>query len=144
MADERTRVVLRITGDSRLSGAIAAAVGHFADRAGLDATAKADLTVAAEGACRETLPLPAKNATLGVTIAGFADRIEVTLERAGQSVLRAGSMTFLIRGANAIGAGGQSAEAMLSRVDRVQYARRGTTSRMTLVKFTRTPMRREK
>ena len=115
MADERTRVVLRITGDSRLSGAIAAAVGHFADRAGLDATAKADLTVAAEGACRETLPLPAKNATLGVTIAGFGDRIEVTLERAGQPVLRAGSMTFLIRGANTIGAGGGRALKLCSR-----------------------------
>ncbi len=136
VANENSRVVLKLTGDLRLLAAVAGAVGHLAEQAGFDARAQADLIAAAEEACRDTFPLlTPDDPTLGVTIQGFPDRLEVTLEHQGRAVPTAGLETFAIPGAE--GAGGLSALGLLVRVDRVQYDVQGGASRMTLIKYLR-------
>ena len=128
--------MLRLTNDARLVAAAGGAVGHFADRAGLDAHARADLVAATEEACRDTFPLlTPSDPVLGVQIEGFPDRIEVTFEHHGQQVPTAGPEGFAAPGGEGSGAGGSSGRRLLSRVDRVKYNIEGGTSRMTLVKY---------
>jgi len=121
--------------DARLVAAVGGAVGHFADQAGLDARARAELIAAAEEACRDTFPLLTPDEPfLGVQIGAFPDRIEVTLEHHGRQVPTAGLESFAAAGGEGSGAGGLR---LLSRVDRVQYNTEGSTSRMKLIKYLR-------
>ncbi len=136
MPNDSGRVVLKLSNDPRLVAGVAGAVGHIAERAGLDAGAQADLVAAAEEALRQTFPLRADaGALLGVTIEDFPDRIEVTLEHQGHPLPAAGLETFAVPGAEETG--GLSGLKLLARVDRVQYDTQGGVSRMTLIKYVR-------
>ncbi len=127
MGNKTRRVVLKLTRDARLVAGVGGAVGYFAEQAGLDAHARADLITATEEACQETFPLLTDaDPILGVEIEGFPDRIEVTLEHQGPS-----NST----GAEGTGAGQVGRLRLLSRVDRVQCDAEGGTSRMTLIKY---------
>jgi len=128
VANKVRRVLLKLTSDARLVAAVGGAVGSFAEQAGLDARARADLIAATEEACWGTFPLLTDaDPLLGVEIEGFADRIEVTLAHQGQSEPTGA--------AEETGAGGTRGRRLLSRVDRVRYGAEGGTSRMTLVRY---------
>lgn len=122
MASESNRVVLRLGRDPRLVGAVGGAVGHFAERAGLDPQTQADLVAAAEELCRQALPLlTGLSSVLEAAVEDFHDRIEVTLAYQGETLSGAVSK---IKGMG-----------LLMRVDRVLYDTKGGISRTTLVKF---------
>ncbi len=137
VANKVRRVLLKLTNDARLVAAVGGAVGYFAEQAGVDARARADLITATEEACRDTFPLlDDADPVLGVQVEGFPDRIEVTLEHQAQPAPAAGLETF-VSGGEQTGTGRAGGLRLLSRVDRVQYGAEGGTSRMTLVKYVR-------
>ena len=130
------RVLLRLTSDARLVAAVGGAVGYFAEQAGLEARARADLIAATEEACWATFPLLTEaDPLLGVQIEGFSDRIEVTLAHHGEPEPTAGLESFALGAEEQIGEARTSGQRLLSQVDRVQYGAEGGTSRMTLVKY---------
>lgn len=133
MATKTSRVVLRLTKDERLVAAVEAAAGHFAERVFLDTSARADLVTVAADVCRATFPLLAgPDATLEVTLEGFSDRIELTLEHEGQAELAPDLATFAFPREGGDELGGIN---LLARVDRVLCDSQEGTSRMTLVKY---------
>jgi hypothetical protein len=131
---ERGRVDLKFANHPWLMRAVEGAVGHFAQRAGLDAEAQQNLVAAAIQAIADTFKLiSAIDGMLGMAIRDFSDRVEVTLVHHGQALPSAGLETF---------AGfteGESADLsgliLLSQVDRVLYDTQDGVSRMTLVKY---------
>jgi len=136
MAAESSRVELRLSNDPLLLGAVAGAVEHFAQRAGLDTAGQTDLIAAAEEACRDTFKLlPGNAAMLGVIVQDFPDRVEITIEHQGEALPTAGLDTFALLGAEGAAPGELTGLALLARVDRVQYQTEGGTSRMTLIKY---------
>jgi len=136
VGDEHGRVELLLSSDPRLVAGVARAVEYIAERAGFDARAQADLTAAAEEACRDTLPLLSEaDPKLGVIIEGFADRIEVALEHGCRPAASAGQEGLAGTG---MGVGGaQKDSLLLSRVDRVLHCTQSGTCRTTLVKYLR-------
>lgn len=130
VADETTRVVFELVSDNRFVAAVAGAVGHFAERTGLDAQARSDLIRATEEACRAAFPLlPTPEARLRVSVTEFSDRVEVTLEHQGPPTSGEGLATAWMTG-------GRDLERL---VDRVQSGTRGGTFRTLLVKYVRAP-----
>lgn len=128
-------MLLRLAKDARLLGAVAGAVEFFADRAGLDAAARAGLVEAIERASRQTLPLlTSAEAFLDISVTGYADRIEVILEHTGQALPAPGLDSFTRQGAEAESGGGLS---LLARVDRVKFETANGVSRTTLIKLLR-------
>ena len=135
MAKELTRVAFRFPPDAQLVLGVVAAAEHFGQRIHLDDQAVQDLMRAALDACLSTFKLISEaNATLGVVIEQFADRIELNIEHQGEALPTAGLDTFL----DAVAEGGASDELsgslLMTLVDRVQYQTEGGTQRMTLIK----------
>ena len=124
--------------DSRLMCALRAVVSHYAGRAGLSGEAGEKFAAAAVDACRETFPLVGDNgahpSALKVEVEDFHDRVEVTIEHAGEPLPTAGLDTFC-------GGGTKEASEAISRslqgreVDRVQYESQDGRSRMKLIKY---------
>jgi len=132
VASEHSRVELNVSNDPRLIRAVGGAVEHVAQRIGFNEGECRDLVAAAEQACRDTLQLLfANNATLGVTVEDFPDRVEITLlhqvERGRDASAR--------QGAKATAADERRDQNLLSWVDRVEQHTSGGTSRMTLVRY---------
>jgi len=131
---EGSRVELEFSNDPWLLRVVEVAVVRFAQRAGLDETAQADLATATEQACADTFKLlPENGSRLTVVVEGFADRVEVTLKHGGEALPSAGLETFAGLGEGE--AANLSGLMLLSRVDRVQYETSGGTSRTILVKY---------
>ena len=130
------RVVLRLTNDPRFIAGVTSAVAEVAERAGYPTSARADLVAAAEQVCRDALPLlTGAGAQLSVTIKDFPDRIEVTLERKVRVPPRARP------GTNQVGR--PVDHKLLGRVNHIRYDTQGETSRITLVKYVRSPSPQE-
>lgn len=127
------RVVLHLSNDERLLGAVGSAGAFIAGRAGLESSAQAAVAAAAEEACRATFPLlHNEDAKLEVTVEQFSDKVEVTVAYRSdtQAVFGPDGLT-LARGA--LGAGPERIE-LLSKVDRVRHTTEGGISKTTLVK----------
>ena len=138
MTIDPTHTELSLHNDPRLMAAVGAIVSHSAQRAGLTSEAQEGLAAAAMDACRETFPLlgnqASNNSALKVIVEDFHDRVEVTIEHAGEALPTAGLDSFC-------GGGSDSAMAGISnslqdtRVDRVQYETQNGLSRMKLIKY---------
>jgi hypothetical protein len=130
------RTELSLHNDPRLMAAVGAIVSHSAQRVGLSSEAQEGLAAAALDACRETFPLlgnqDGDDSALKVIVEDFQDRVEVTIEHAGEALPTAGLDSFC---------GGDGSMAGISsslqdtRVDRVQYETQNGRSRMKLIKY---------
>ncbi len=110
---------MRLHTDARLLPALASAVAHFSERAGLDAAAQSGLGAAAEEAFRGIGALLQNHEGLfGIIVADFPDRVEVTFEHEGRPWDLSG-------------------EKMFAQADRSQQETRGGFSRLVLIKFVR-------
>jgi hypothetical protein len=110
---------MRLHADLRFLPALAGAVAHFSERAGLDAAAQAGLGAAAEEAFRGIgALLPDQDALFGIMVADFPDRVEITFEHEGRPWDLAGKKRF-------------------TQADRSQQETRGGFSRLVLIKFAR-------
>jgi anti-sigma regulatory factor (Ser/Thr protein kinase) len=136
MAEEHSRVQLTLPADEQSLHAVVAAAEHFADRSGMELGPRTALVAACQEACRSTFPLLTReDATIGVIIEDFDDRIEVMIEHEGEALPSAGLDTFAFPEA-AQQSPGMSGLMLMSLVDRVQYQTEGGVQRMTLVKYT--------
>jgi hypothetical protein len=114
---QASHIELRLTPDPRLLPGVMAAVAHFADRAGLDPAAQADLSAAAEQAFRAAFALlDEKSARLTVRIEDFPDRVEVVFEHQGHPWDAA-------------------VEKMFAKVNRVRRESSGKLSRLVLIEY---------
>lgn len=121
MATKPIHTELLFPNDPRLVGAIASAVEHAAEQAGMSCEAQKQFAAAAEDACREALPFGCNcDQRLKCTIDNFGDRIEVVLEHFAAK-----------RGSN----GPAIPEKIGSSVDHVRSERMDQIARVTLVKF---------
>lgn len=138
MSVDPTRTELSLHNDPRLMAAVGAIVTHSAQRAGLTSEAQEGLAGAVMDACRETFPLlegqGSDNSELKVIVEDFHDRVEVTIEHAGEALPTAGLDTFCGGGSDGTAAG-ISNSLQDTRVDRVQYETREGRSRMKLIKY---------
>jgi hypothetical protein len=138
MTTDPTHTELSLHNDPRLMPAVGAIVSHSAQRIGLSSEAQEALAAAVMDACRETFPLlgdqDGNNSALKIIVEDFHDRVEVTIEHAGEALPTAGLDSFC-------GGGGDGAMAGISnslqdtRVDRVQYETNDGRSRMKLTKY---------
>jgi len=138
MSTDPARVELTLHEDSRLMPAVGAIVSHAAGRAGLSDEAGEKFAAAAVEACRGTFPLLSNNSAhasaLKLEVEDFPDRVEVTIEHAGEPLPAAGLDTFCGGGTK------ETSEAVSkslqgSEVDRVQYESKDGRSRMKLIKY---------
>jgi len=138
MTTDQTRTELSLQNDPRLMAAVSAIVSHSAQRIGLPAEAQEGLAAAVMNACRETFPLlgdqDGTNPSLKVIVEDFPDRVEVTIEHAGEAQPTAGLDTFCAGGGDD-GTTGISNSLQDTRVDRVQYESHDGRSRMKLIKY---------
>ena len=134
---QQSHTELTLCDDPRLFAALGSIVRHVAERAGFaDAQQLADATVYA---CRRAFGLlDGRDFSLRLVVEDFADRIEVTLEHSGEpvSVMSPDSFAAGIREGQPGKPGGAIP---LKQVDRVLYETRNGSSRLTLVKYFRTP-----
>ncbi|MGH9714401.1 MAG: hypothetical protein ACRD5M_13975 [Candidatus Acidiferrales bacterium] len=137
MTIDPTHTELSLHNDPRLLAAVSAIVSHSAQRVGLTAEAQEGLAAAVIDACRETFPLlgdsDESHSALKVIVEDFQDRIEVTIEHAGEALPTAGLDSFCGGGEGI--AAGISNSLQDTRVDRVQYEAQNGRSRMKLIKY---------
>jgi len=137
MTTEPTHTELSLHDDPRLMAAVGAIVSHSAQRIGLSSEAQEGLAAAVMDACRETFPLlgdqDGNSSALKIIVEDFHDRVEVTLEHAGEALPTAGLDSFCGGGGGAMA--GISNSLQDTRVDRVQYETQDGTSRMKLIKY---------
>ncbi len=135
MSKELTRAEFRFPPDADFVLGVAAAAEHFGQRKHFDDAAVLALVRAAQDACQSTFKLLSGDAaTLGVVIAEFADRIEITIEHQGEELPTAGLDTFLDNLSDVAAPDELSGITLMTLVDRVQYQTVAGTQRMTLVK----------
>lgn len=115
MANNSTRLELKLPKDARAVKAVQVAVEHFANKAGLSAAAQAAFAGATESVCRDAMDRLGENGSgLRVVVENFSDRLEVTFEHPGEPLRMASP---------------------LPEVDRVHAASQEGRSRLTLVKY---------
>jgi hypothetical protein len=138
MTTEPTHTELSLQNDPRLMAAVGAIVSYSAQRIGLPSDAQEGLAAAVIDACRETFPLltdvDGSNPALKVVVEDFQDRVEVTIEHAGEALPTAGLDSFCGGGSDGVMAG-ISNSLQDTRVDRVQYETSHGRSRMKLIKY---------
>ena len=135
MAKELTRAEFRFSPDAELVLGVVAAAEHFGQRKNLAAAAVQALMRATQEACQSTFKLLSGDTpTLGVVMAEFADRIEMTIEHQGEALPTAGLDTFLDAVPDDASSGELSGYMLMTLVDRVHYQTVAGTQRMTLVK----------
>ena len=136
MASEPIRTELILEDEPRRLPSVKAAVIHPAQRLGFAPSEQAELTEAAEEACRGAFPLlDSADGGLHLIVEEFPDRIEVSIEYFGEPLPAAGLDSFAVTGATDDPPLGVSGALLLTRVDRVLYETRDRLSRMTLVKY---------
>jgi hypothetical protein len=126
MTSDPARTELTVPNDPRLIPAVGAVVAHVADRAGLAAREQEGFAAAAVAACRERFSLSNKTSDsdfrLRVSVAGFPDRIEVTIENIGEA-----SQSEDLRPAPGVQRD--------SNVDRIVHETRNGRVRTTMIKY---------
>lgn len=134
VATEPRQIRLRIGADGRFAAAVGGAARYFADRAGLGTDDTARLQSAAVAACCEALEnLTDPEAHLDVTLAWFADRIEVAFSHHGD-VLPAAGLDSIAGLAPHLGAHGGNGT-VFGGVDRVQHDTEGDAAVTRLTKY---------
>jgi hypothetical protein len=129
VATEPKALQIQIDADPRFAAAVGGAAHYFADTAGINEVASAQLQSSVVTACLETFAhLSAENPRLRVTLAQFADRIEVALAHLGESLPAVG-LDAIAGFAAQIDGGG------LAGVDRVQYETNGRETVTRLTKY---------
>jgi hypothetical protein len=132
---EHSRTVLHLSRDDRLIAAVGGAVAHFAERAGLDDSARNLLTAALEDLCRQTLPLLNGNGEgMDVAIEDFDDRLQISVEHRGEAEPSVGVESFI---ADCARESKQRVTGvhLMRTVDRIEYDARDGSIRTTLVKY---------
>jgi hypothetical protein len=136
VASEPIRTELILEDEPRLLPSVKAAIIHPAQHLGFAPSEQAELTEAAEEACRGAFPLlDSADGGLHLIVEEFPDRIEVSIEYFGEPLPAAGLDSFAVTGAADDPPPGASGALLLTRVDRVLYETRDRLSRMTLVKY---------
>ena len=134
MATEPKALQIQIDADPRFAAAVGGAAHYFADNAGLNEGASAQLQSSVVTACLEAFAhLSAENPRLRVTLAQFADRIEVALAHLGESLPAVGLDAIAGFAAQIDGAG--ASPGGLAGVDRVQYETNGRETVTRLTKY---------
>jgi hypothetical protein len=132
VATEPKALQIQIDADPRFAAAIGGAAHYLADAAGLKDEAAAQLQSSVVAACLEAFDhLSEEHAHLTVTLARFADRIEVALADLGESLPAIG--LDAIAGFAAQIGGAAASPGSFAGVDRVQYETNGgeTVTRLT-------------
>ncbi len=144
MADERIALELRFAADARLAAAASAAAEHFAQRREMELGPRAAFVAAVEEACNSTSRLlESADQEILLRFEDFADRLEVTLDYAGDPLPSVGLETFTALGAGAPGSAQPVGLMLLTLVDRVGYETVAGKQRMTLVKYLRPELESE-
>lgn len=135
MACEHSRTVLHLSPDDRLIAAVGGAVAHFAERVGMDDSARILLIGALEDLCRQTLPLLNGNGEgMDIAIEDFDDRLQISVEHRGEAQPSVGVESFIAECAR--GSKQRVTGVHLMRtVDRIEYDARDGSIRTTLVKY---------
>jgi hypothetical protein len=134
VATEPKALQIQIDADPRFAAAVGGAAHYFADTAGLNEVASAQLQSSVVTACLETFAhLSAENPRLRVTLAQFAGRIEVALAHLGESLPAVGLDAIAGFAAQIDGAG--ASPGGLAGVDRVQYETNGRETVTRLTKY---------
>lgn len=132
-ADPRS-IALKIDPDARLAAAAGGAARFLADSAGLASTAVGELQKSVVAVCQEAFEhLESEQAHLNVTLTRFPDRIEVTLSHEGAVAPILG--LDQIAGLAGQFGGLNSAEGILSGIDRVQFEAQGSVAITRLTKY---------
>jgi hypothetical protein len=130
---EPTRVEMRITGDPRLVGPVAAAVEHLAQGAEMGEALQKQLMAAAEQACLETFSrLDTEGTPIEVTLQLFPDRLEIAFSHASSEGPALGLDSFVSLGESDSPSHGAM---LMTLVDRVLYDSAGGQSTIRLVKY---------
>jgi hypothetical protein len=125
---------LLLDADARLAAAVGGAARYLADSAGMENDAVSQLQSSVVAACLETFEdLTADAPHLHVTLALYADRIEVALRHHGEALPAVG--LDAIAGFAGRGAGGAAGAGILGGVDRVQYETHGGEAVTRLTKY---------
>ncbi len=133
MATDSTRVLIKVTGDHRLVGAVTGAVEHFAEGAGFDEAGQKKLMAAAEQAYLETCQgLASADTPIVVAVEHHPDRLEIRIEHVSDEAPALGLDAFLSVGNDD---GPSHGSRLLTLVDRVLYDSEGGISRLRLIKY---------
>jgi hypothetical protein len=132
------RIECTLNHDPRLLSGVTAVVAHVARRAGLSERVGANISAAAAEACREAFlglnSQAAPPSSVKLVAVDFADRVEVTIETAAQTLPVASPRAPRESAGTRTGEGiGKSLEGDL--VDRVERETLSGRSRVTLVKY---------
>jgi hypothetical protein len=131
---ESKSIRLQIDGDARLAAAAGGVARYLADNSGLENEATSQLQAAVVAACQEAFEcLSEDHPHLNVTLARYADRIEVALSHEGDAAPAIGLDTIAGFAAQVGGAPGTSS--VLCGVDRVQYETQGNVAVTRLTKY---------
>ena len=137
MPCEHSRTVLHLSADDRLIVAVGGAVAHFAERVGMEDSARSQLMGALEDLCRQTLPLLNRNGEgMDVAIEDFDDRLQISVEHRGQAQPSVGVESFIAECARESNQRLTGVHLMRT-VDRIEYDARDGSIRTTLVKYLR-------
>ena len=134
MPTEPKIICLQIDADPRLAAAAGGAARYFADAAGLENDAIAQLQAATVSACTQAFEsLAADHAHVEVTVSHFADRIEVAISHQGDAAPAVGLDAIAGFAAQV---GSSSAEKSgFAGVDRVQFDTHGPQAVTRLTKY---------
>ena len=126
---ETGKVELTLSRDPRLLAGVAGAVNHFAETAGMDESARANLVAAIEDACNEAfVQLPKANASIEMSLESPPGAVETVLIFHGA----AAQSERVEKIQRAVG----------GRLDRVARESESGTIRLTLIKNAAAPRRK--
>jgi anti-sigma regulatory factor (Ser/Thr protein kinase) len=136
------RADLRLSCDDRLIAGVGGAIAHFAERAGLEDTARNSLAAALEELCRQKLLLlHDRKDMLNIAIADFEDRIEIIVEHRGNTHSPTAIEAFAPVAAQqpvsgrSVNTRPMNTRLMQTAVDRVEYQTQNGSMRTILVKY---------
>jgi len=133
VSQETRKAQLKLVGGTALFPALAAAVEHFGEEAGLDESAQHNMVAACEQVCGDALRRSEdEECALDLTIEQLPDRLEIGIAYPGIIGPAIGLDAFI---GSASAPNGSTGASLLTRVDRVRYETIGQTSRMILVKY---------
>ena len=141
MNTDAARIECTLDNDARLILAVGTVVGHTAERAGLSEQVQQCLAAAAVQACHEIFAVvnnnggqPRQDSSIHLASMDFPDRVEVTIEYAGEK-LPSSSLDAVRHCGTQEAKEGASRLPQDSQPDRVQCETSQGRSRMTLIKY---------